>query len=589
MKHYLYLLFFTVLTANAQSKLTDKQFSDLQDKVRLLSNKNIDSAFIVADKIEKSNNYIHKAFAKGVKGYLYHLTNDSINSKKNYSASLILINKAPKGFERTKNLAYLYNYGGLSDMGRGNLSKALIKYQKGEILSNEVNDIVQIIKFNINIALVNGKIGNFKTAIKKSLKLAFLIEKNKNLYTIEQYNLNKSFTYLNLGNFYETKFENENKKNPILLDSAFYFYEKTILFSFENTKNRIAAQLNMANIFLYKNQIKETEKTYQTIVTDAKENNLSDEFRIAIYNLGHFYFLQKKYAKALVYFEKTDSIYHKNKSNIDDFIFSNYYQSKIYESYSDKENSLKYANIYLDYFEKNEKDMMNQSQEINQSQNSNILKKEMELMKEKYTTIVLVKKLALYFFGIISVLLIFIYFKNRRKNKMAELKYHSIIERYKEQLQQSANNKIETVNSEIEKDNKTSNSNLNLDEEKENLLFEKLLKLEEQKTYLNQDFTLQFVAKKIKTNTTYLSYIVNKRFGKTFSEYANELKINYVINEMITNKSYRKYSTQAIAESVGYKNATSFTKLFNKKTGLSPVKFAEKLHADNENIIQLAN
>lgn len=584
MKYYLFFFLLIFSKVNAQNTLTNVEFQKLQDKIRLLTATNKDSAFIVANTIEKSDNYIHKAFAKGAKGYLYQLDNDSINSKKNSKEALLLINKAPKGYERTKNLAYLYNYEGLTDMAQGKFSDALIKLQKGETFSKEVNDIVQIIKFNTNIALVNGKIGNFKIAIKKSLELASLIEKNKSLYSIEQYNSNKSTIYLNLGNYYETKFENENKKNVVLLDSAFYFYKKTILFSFENTKNKIAAQLNMANIFLYKNQIKEAEKAYQTVVTEAKEHNLSDEHRIAIYNLGHFYFLQKKYEKALVYFEKTDSIYHKNQSNIDDFIFSNYYQSKIYESYSDKENSLKHANIYLEYFEKNEKDMMNQSQEINQSQNSNILKKEMELMKEKYTTIVLVKKIAFYTLGILSVLLILVYFKNKRKNKMAELNYQTIIEKYKEQLHESANKVVEIVNVDIEKDTKTSNSNLSLDEEKENLLFEKLMKLEEQKIYLNQDFTLQFVAKKIKTNTTYLSYIVNKRFGKTFSEYANELKINYVINEMITNKSYRKYSTQAIAESVGYKNATSFTKLFNKKTGLSPVKFAEKLNADTESI-----
>ena len=584
MKYYLFFFLLIFSKVNAQNTLTNVEFQKLQDKIRLLTATNKDSAFIVANTIEKSDNYIHKAFAKGAKGYLYQLDNDSINSKKNSKEALLLINKAPKGYERTKNLAYLYNYEGLTDMAQGKFSDALIKLQKGETFSKEVNDIVQIIKFNTNIALVNGKIGNFKIAIKKSLELASLIEKNKSLYSIEQYNSNKSTIYLNLGNYYETKFENENKKNAVLLDSAFYFYKKTILFSFENTKNKIAAQLNMANIFLYKNQIKEAEKAYQTVVTEAKEHNLSDEHRIAIYNLGHFYFLQKKYEKALVYFEKTDSIYHKNQSNIDDFIFSNYYQSKIYESYSDKENSLKHANIYLEYFEKNEKDMMNQSQEINQSQNSNILKKEMELMKEKYTTIVLVKKIAFYTLGILSVLLILVYFKNKRKNKMAELNYQTIIEKYKEQLHESANKVVEIVNVDIEKDTKTSNSNLSLDEEKENLLFEKLMKLEEQKIYLNQDFTLQFVAKKIKTNTTYLSYIVNKRFGKTFSEYANELKINYVINEMITNKSYRKYSTQAIAESVGYKNATSFTKLFNKKTGLSPVKFAEKLNADTESI-----
>ena len=99
--------------------------------------------------------------------------------KKNRQEALLLINKAPKGNERTKNLAYLYNYEGLTDMAQGKFSDALIKLQKGETFSKEVNDIVQIIKFNTNIALVNGKIGNFKIAIKKSLELASLIEKNK--------------------------------------------------------------------------------------------------------------------------------------------------------------------------------------------------------------------------------------------------------------------------------------------------------------------------------------------------------------------------------------------------------------------------
>jgi AraC-like DNA-binding protein len=573
MKYYSILFFFFFISLSAQNQLETKQFQILQDKVRLLSSKNIDSAFVVANKIERSNNFIHKAFAKGSKGYLFQLINDSINSKTNYKQSLELIKKAPASFEKTKNLAYLYNYGGLSDWLRRDYSSALLKYQKGEQLSKEANDIIQLVKFNSNIALINGNIGNYKTAIKKCLNSEYLIEKNKKLYTIEQYNLNKSNVYLSLGTFYETKFENENKKNIVLIDSALHYYKKAVLFSFENTKNKIAAQLNIANILLYKNRINETEKTYQNIVTEAKENNLAHEHSIAIYNLGYFYYSQKKYPKALVYFEKTDSIFRKNQSNLEDFIYSNYYQSKIYENFSDDENSLKHANVYLDYFEKNEENISNQTEEINQSQNSQSLKKEMETMIEKYATIVLIKKIAICVFVVLLVVFIFIYFKNKKKNKISELRYNSIINEYKEKLTNS-------VDLERKKEVKVSVSNLNLDEEKENSLFEKLIKLETQKVFLNKDFTLQFVAKKIKTNTTYLSYVVNKRFGKTFSEYANELKINYVINEMITNTSYRKYSTQAIADSVGYKNATSFTKSFHKKTGLSPVKFAEKL---NEN------
>ena len=108
----------------------------------------------------------------------------------------------------------------------------------------------------------------------------------------------------------------------------------------------------------------------------------------------------------------------------------------------------------------------------------------------------------------------------------------------------------------------------------------KLIQLEKANYFLREDFNLQSTAKKIKTNTTYLSYVVNKRFEKSFSEYSNELKINYAIEQMITNATFRKYSTQAIAETVGFKNAVSFAKSFNKRTGVTPVQFIKKIEKD---------
>jgi len=51
---------------------------------------------------------------------------------------------------------------------------------------------------------------------------------------------------------------------------------------------------------------------------------------------------------------------------------------------------------------------------------------------------------------------------------------------------------------------------------------------------------------------------------------------------MIETSIYRKYSTQAIAESVGFKNAVSFTKSFSKRTGVSPTQFAKRLDTASE-------
>lgn len=109
-------------------------------------------------------------------------------------------------------------------------------------------------------------------------------------------------------------------------------------------------------------------------------------------------------------------------------------------------------------------------------------------------------------------------------------------------------------------------------------ILEKLIKLEEKKQFLRQDFTLHYVAKKLKTNTAYLSKIINSELGKSFSTYANELRINYIILELKNNAKLRSYSISAIAEEIGYKSPESFTKYFKAATGISPSVYIKKIN-----------
>ena len=168
---------------------------------------------------------------------------------------------------------------------------------------------------------------------------------------------------------------------------------------------------------------------------------------------------------------------------------------------------------------------------------------------------------------------------HHRENKKSKEKIELLLKAYTSDIENKEKQEVllPLIKSTTANDNKKISTNISIDEEKENQIIVLLQAIEEKKTFLNQDFTQQFVAKKIKTNTAYLSHVVNKRFGKTFSEYANDLKINYAINEMIHNSQYRKYTTQAIAESVGFKNAVSFRKSFSKKTGVSPSQFLKNL------------
>jgi len=579
MKIFIYLIVFfnTYITVSQNSVLKHKEFIQLQDKVRVLTSSNIDSAFIIAERIEKSDNYIHKAFAKGVKSYLYQQKGQNLKATINYKEAFEYISKAPASVERTRNKAYLFNYGGISDMLKGDFGKALEKYQQGERLSKEVNDVVQLAKFSFNIAKINADIKNYSIAIKKAKDANRLLDNHRSLYSSEQFLLNKSNYYINIGYYYEANFKDKKGLNKVLIDSALHYYKKAILFSQNITDNKIIAQNNIANIFYQQGKFKEAEKIYQNVVTEAKEKDNKKAYELALYNLGDFYFYFKKYDMSLVYLQKFDSIHKASTVNTTSFPLSNYYQSKIYEQKKDYENSIKFADLYMEDILKNEENLNEESQVINYNQNSNQLKEEMIGMKTKYATQVYLKKAAFIFVFLLSLVLVLFLIRNIRERKKMQSRFDLIIEEYKKQPILISEHTLK-IEKKIIQGEPILTSLPSIDEQKEQEILIKLKHLEEKFVFLNEDFTLSYVAKKIKTNTTYLSFVVNKRFNKSFSEYANELKINFAINELINNPVYRKYSTQAIAESVGFKKANSFAKSFSKRTGLTPTQFAKKLN-----------
>ena len=142
-------------------------------------------------------------------------------------------------------------------------------------------------------------------------------------------------------------------------------------------------------------------------------------------------------------------------------------------------------------------------------------------------------------------------------------------------------NDTESVDEELYNEDlsvQNNNSSFNIKDETVAEILEKLIKLEEKRQFLRQDFTLHNVAKKLKTNTAYLSKIINSELGKSFSTYANELRINYIILELKNNAKLRSYSINAIAEEIGYKSPESFTKYFKAATGISPSVYIKKIN-----------
>jgi tetratricopeptide (TPR) repeat protein len=584
MKYSILLLFvfqLNVLFSQKKFVLSQIEYQKLQDKTKLMVNSNIDSALIYASSIEKSENDQHKSFAIGIKSYLYQLKGDSIKSKQSYQLAFNYLNRITPSIEKTKLNAYLLSYGGLSEWKRGNLGKALDLYIKGKKMSLKANDIIQVIKFNNNISSIYDDVGNYKSAIAIARESNNLTDKYSYLYSKEKFNQSKTNVNYNLGSFYEKAYD-YNIKHNFLLDSAQYFYNQTIIYSDNTVMNNINAKINLGSILKYKKDFDKAEKIYLSILKTDNSNINTDNFKQININLGELYFNQKKYNEALICFKKYDSVYGIENKEDELYMYSCYYQAKIYNIFNDNNNAVFYSKIYLDKNKENASKLSKEILNVNSKIGKASLDKEITEIKDKNKKKVLVNQilifLAILFFVLIFVLLIW----NIQQKKKANNKAIALIKEFKLQY---ASNAIVSKNNEaiLVDDLDKKDASLSIDEEKEQSIYRKLKELEEKQLFLNQDFTLQYVSKKIKTNTTYLSFVVNKRFNKTFSEYANELKINYVINELITNPTYRKYSTQAIAESAGFKKANSFTKSFSKRTGVSPAQFAKNI--DNYPVI----
>ena len=124
-------------------------------------------------------------------------------------------------------------------------------------------------------------------------------------------------------------------------------------------------------------------------------------------------------------------------------------------------------------------------------------------------------------------------------------------------------------------------SSADVNEEITKQILNGLEKLKEQEYFLKQECNSYNVAKKIKTNTSYLSKVINSHFQKNFNTYINDLRINYAIVRLKNDSRFRSFSIQSIAEELGYKSADSFTKYFKQDTGLNPSFFIKQLDALN--------
>lgn len=109
-----------------------------------------------------------------------------------------------------------------------------------------------------------------------------------------------------------------------------------------------------------------------------------------------------------------------------------------------------------------------------------------------------------------------------------------------------------------------------IDEATVTTIVNKLADFEEKKGFLQKDLTLSILAKKCATNTKYLPKIITIYKNKSFVNYINNLRIDYILKELKENTTLQKYTIKTISEEAGFNTPESFARAFKNKTGIRP-------------------
>lgn len=197
---------------------------------------------------------------------------------------------------------------------------------------------------------------------------------------------------------------------------------------------------------------------------------------------------------------------------------------------------------------------------------------------------------------ILLLITIFIlYFLYRRRRKKEWKRYKELLKSLSEaketkkelELNQLENNEVIVQNvPEIEEPTQFDDEKTPLLSGKsEQELLIKLNKFENSNKFLDKNISLSVLAGIINTNTRYLSYIINTNKNKTFNEYIQHLRINYIVNKLNEDPNYLQYKISTLAEETGFSSHTKFTEAFKKIVGMKPSTFIEFVQEERRNLV----
>ncbi|MEP0264616.1 tetratricopeptide repeat protein [Dokdonia sp.] len=349
-------------------------------------------------------------------------------------------------------------------------------------------------------------------------------------------------------------------------DGALQTYEKGINFAKELQlpKYIIDFQVSIGNAYYlkgdYQNALKYLNDAKSTI--DSQYNTYPNVSQ-ANYYLAQCYVAQNKYKRAIYLLENNfDLAQEKQQENL----LKEMYELRVEIAQIQKD--LQTENVYQKRIlklvdRKNEK----RENTIELLHNNDLrvyqdLNQELEIKNNKINS---QKKTAIFIVFALILILIFSLFYYKKKSKAKAQRFQEIIKEIQDQYSAISETK----------------SKPHIKDTQAQEILDKLSQLEKTGFYKSKECNLYTTAKAIHTNTTYLSKTLNEVKKQSFSQYLNELRIDYVLIKLKEDTRFRSYTVKAISEEIGYKSVTTFLKAFKSKTNLNPSYYIDSLNTIN--------
>lgn len=549
---YVFILFYNI----SFSQTPEDETRYLQ-KLNKFTDSNNDSLLFYAKKLQNSKNLCHYFSAVNKEAKAYYQKGDLNLAKEKTLLVLDRIkNETKECFKKNEITALLRLFWIYKNQNHFQDAFEVLIQRKEVInsLNNKDNYYsANLVSTEHNLAIIKSVLGfdkEARTLLKKTLPKLPAIYKdlNKNDYYLK---LNISSTLNIIGESYLKT----SKDNSTHLDSASIYFKRAYKvaenFNPPHKNSEVLYQLREAQVLIGKedfknalNLIERFDKNSEAFKTTQNINSLK---AICYYKLGNadssFLYCNQflsNYAKKPNLKNRLIAIY--------DILANQYYTNqKLDSAFKYSERTIKEITAL-----NNNKNDVNKAYYLYdfknaQKLNNSILEKE---KKKRFTFIII-----LIIVGVVLFLVLYFLIKKNRK----------------------INTNLREMKLEVVENLPTPKKVYNIDEKLENTLLAGISAIEKSKDFLKPDFNINVLAKKLNTNTSYLSYLINQESNQSFKQYITQLRIEYLIRKLKDDSKFRNYTIKSLAEEIGYTNASAFTRAFKKYKGVTPSEFIKSL------------